>query len=59
MDLGDKARRAKGAARYLLEVICYQESKELSRASKSREGCGLLGFIIVKRLGHAASFYFA
>jgi hypothetical protein len=56
MDLGDKARRAKGA-RYLLEVICYQESKELSTASKLPEGCGLLGFIIVKRLRHAASFY--
>jgi len=56
MDLGDKARRAKGA-RYLLEVTCYQESKELSTANKLREGCGLLGFIIVKRLRHAASFY--
>jgi hypothetical protein len=58
MDLGDKARRAKGA-RYLLQVICYQESKELSTANKLREDCSLLGFIIVKRLRHAASFYFA
>jgi hypothetical protein len=56
MDLGDKARRAKGA-RYLLEVTCYQESKELSTANKLREDCGLLGFIIVKRLGHAVPFY--
>ena len=56
MDLGDKARRPKGA-RYLLEVICYQESKELSTANKLREDCGLLGFIIVKRLGHAVPFY--
>ena len=42
-----------------VKAFAQQEARDLATASKLRRSCGLIVFIIVKRLGlrYAASFY--